>query len=289
MKPYLKRARALVDEGDFARATHTLVEGLRGSPEDDEALDLLLDAFVAEEHRGGIEREIVEILARRPDGAERMRWIRHRITDSSDRRMRELIRHAERTQVSHLLHDERGEAVASSSSSSKSAVVGASPDGVSPHTDEPSVPSRRTVERSSEESFTDAGGERSRTAHEDWSGFAHPMARRTESSDAMPLAFEPEPVERFDVRADSAPSNDLSSRGLDEELDLDDGAGSHDVSAGSDRWILGALAVLAALVLLVTLFLATGERAQQTVSDDGGWEATLGEEAERPDEEEIND
>lgn len=107
MKPFLKRAHALIEGNHILQATQALVEGLRVTPEDDEALDLLLDCYVGDDHRGGIERELVEVLQARSDGANRMRWILQRVDDPEDRRVRALRSHASKQKADHLFEAPR--------------------------------------------------------------------------------------------------------------------------------------------------------------------------------------
>ena len=84
---YFERAKSLYDRGELVPAAMTLVEGLKRSPQDDQALDELLSLYARELPNPGMERDLLMVLHQREDGWERLRLLEGELEglDSGDK------------------------------------------------------------------------------------------------------------------------------------------------------------------------------------------------------------
>lgn len=94
---YLSRAQSFVERGEIMRAFFQLVNGLKRNPDDEPALDLLVDLYIREFESPGVERDLLIVLERVPHGIDLYEVIYASLEKSGDdRRLKSLVQTRER-------------------------------------------------------------------------------------------------------------------------------------------------------------------------------------------------
>lgn len=94
---YLSRAESMVDRGQTMRAFFVLVNGLRQNPNDEHALNLLVDLYIRDIDSPGVETELLQVLQVVPNGLDIYEMIHASLEQSGDdRRLKSLLQHRER-------------------------------------------------------------------------------------------------------------------------------------------------------------------------------------------------
>lgn len=94
---YLSRAQSFVERGEIMRAFFQLVNGLKRNPDDEAALDLLVDLYIREFESPGVERDLLVVLERVPQGIDLYEVIYASLEKSGDdRRLKSLVQTRER-------------------------------------------------------------------------------------------------------------------------------------------------------------------------------------------------
>lgn len=94
---YLSRAQSFVERGEIMRAFYQLVDGLQRNPDDEQALDLLVDLYIGDFDSPGVERDLLVVLGVVPQGIDIYEMVYASLEQSGDeRRLKSLVQTRER-------------------------------------------------------------------------------------------------------------------------------------------------------------------------------------------------